>query len=226
MSEDASVCRVIAPLIITYSIRCEVNIHKCLRRYDIACTLRTYKTSSSILLKSINLLWKHLSSSIIMAPTIVLITGANRGIGKGLLSLYLLKENHTIIAANRDLDGPSSRTLSDLPKGERTTLILVKIDATVATDASDAVKHLASLGIDHIDVLIANAGIATIYPTVATLKIDDMQKHFETNVYGVVYLYQAFLPVLKKSEKPTWVSIGSSAAFLTVSTFAPLTRTC
>ncbi|TVY73252.1 Short chain dehydrogenase gsfK [Lachnellula suecica] len=151
-----------------------------------------------------------------MAPTIVLITGANRGIGKGLLSLYLAKPNHTVIAANRDPSHPTSKALFDLPKAEGTSLILVKIDATVPTDAADAVNSLASQGINHVDILIANAGIAYLWPTVADVKVADMQKHFETNVYGVVYLYQAFLPVLKKSNNPRWVSIGSGSGFLTL----------
>lgn len=43
-----------------------------------------------------------------------------------------------------------------------------------------------------------------------------MQKHSETNVFGFVWLFQATLPLLKKSTKdPKWVSMGSSAAFLT-----------
>ena len=152
-----------------------------------------------------------------MVSTVVLITGANRGIGKGLLELYLAKSHHTVIAANRDPNHPTSKALLDLPKAEGTSLLLTKLNATVPTDAVDAVKDLASQGINHIDILIANAGIAYIWPTVADVKINDIQKHFETNVYGVIYLYQAFLPVLKKSKKPTWVSIGSSSAFLTVS---------
>ncbi|PSS12787.1 hypothetical protein M430DRAFT_106153 [Amorphotheca resinae ATCC 22711] len=153
-----------------------------------------------------------------MAPTIVLITGTNRGIGRGLLELYLAKPNHTIIAANRDPNHPTSKALADLPKAEGTSLLLIKIDATVPTDPADAVKELASHGIDHIDILIANAGIAFIWPKVSEVKVEDMQKHTVTNTYGVIHLYQATLPLLKKSKNPKWVSIGSSAAFLTVMT--------
>lgn len=66
-----------------------------------------------------------------MAPTIVLITGANRGIGKGLLELYLLKPNHLVIAANRDPEDPTSKELGELPTANDTTLLVVKNDATV-----------------------------------------------------------------------------------------------
>ncbi len=152
-----------------------------------------------------------------MAPTIVLITGANRGIGKGLLDLYLAKPNHTVIAANRDPNHATSKALAELPKAEGTSLVLVKVDATVPTDPAEAVNQLSSHGIDHVDIIIANAGISYIYPKVSEVKVEDVQKHMVPNVYGIIWLYQAFLPLLKKSQTPTWVSIGSSAAFLTVS---------
>lgn len=151
-----------------------------------------------------------------MAPTIVLITGCNRGIGNGLLKLYLNKPNHLIIAANRDPSAESSQVLKDLPKAEGTSLQLLKIDATVSTDPSSAVKELASQGIEHVDIIIANAGVAYVWPTVAAVKAEEIQTHIETNVYGFIHLYQAFLPLLKKSKSPKFITIGSSAAFLTV----------
>ncbi|TVY17965.1 Norsolorinic acid ketoreductase [Lachnellula arida] len=151
-----------------------------------------------------------------MAPTIVLITGANRGIGKGLLELYLLKPNHLVIAANRDPEDPTSKELAELPTANGTSLLVVKNDATVPTDAAAAVKFLASKDIHHIDIVIANAGVAYVWPKVSELKTEDMQRHIVPNVYGNVWLYQAVLPLLKKSERKIWVSIGSSAAYLTV----------
>ncbi|KAF3399148.1 hypothetical protein DPV78_006603 [Talaromyces pinophilus] len=150
-----------------------------------------------------------------MAPTIVIITGANRGIGKGILELYLQKPNHTIIAANRDPSHPTSKALNDLPKADGTSLHVVKIDATSPTDPADAVKELEIKGIDHIDILIANAGIALGFPKVEEVQVDYIQKHVDVNIYGFIRLYQAFLPVLKKAKNPRWVTIGSSAAFLT-----------
>ncbi|KAE8349778.1 NAD(P)-binding protein [Aspergillus coremiiformis] len=150
-----------------------------------------------------------------MAPTIVLITGANRGIGKGLLELYLAKPNHTVIAATRDPNHPTCKALADLPAAEDTTLRIVKIDATSSTDQADAVKTLTSQGIDHIDILIANAGVALSWPKVSAVKVEDIQKHVDTNAYGLIRLYQAFLPLLKSSHDPKWVTVGSSSAFLT-----------
>lgn len=43
-----------------------------------------------------------------------------------------------------------------------------------------------------------------------------MQKHIDVNVYGVIWLYQATLPLLKKAKSPIWMSLGTSTAYLTV----------
>lgn len=149
-----------------------------------------------------------------MAPTIVLISGANRGLGKGLLELYLVKPNHIVIAANRDPAHASSKALADLPTGPDSKLIVVKTDASVEADPFEAVKELEKQGIDHLDLVIANAGVSTVYPFVKDLRIADLQANLVPNVFGVVWLYQATRPLLLKAEKPKWVTMGSSSGWL------------
>lgn len=152
-----------------------------------------------------------------MVPKIVLITGGNRGIGRGFVELYLARPNHTIIVANRDPEHPTSKSLADLPKAEGTKLLVVKNDATVPTDAADMVRHLASLGIDHLDIVLANAGVCKLWCKVSEVTAEQIQDHVTPNIFGFIWLYQATLPLLKKASKPMWVTNGSSAAFLTVS---------
>ncbi|KAH8690609.1 hypothetical protein BGW36DRAFT_364178 [Talaromyces proteolyticus] len=147
--------------------------------------------------------------------TVVLISGANRGLGKGLLERYLRLANHTIIAANRNPDHPTSKDLFNLPKAEGTELIVVKLDARVWQDAFDAIKSLGSQGIDHIDIVVANAGVAYVWPTVAEVKLEDIIGHFEPNTYGVVALYQAVRPLLQKSKRePIYSIMGTTAGSL------------
>ncbi|KAK0635460.1 hypothetical protein B0T17DRAFT_502991 [Bombardia bombarda] len=151
-----------------------------------------------------------------MASTVVLISGANRGIGKGLLALYLAKPNHVVIAANRDPSHASSKALSDLPKGEGSSLIVVKVDATSPTDALEAVKSLEKdHEVDHLDIVIANAGVCYTWPKVSEVTIEDLQGHFVPNVHGLLFLYQATLPLLRKSSNGKWITIGSCSAWLT-----------
>jgi norsolorinic acid ketoreductase len=153
-----------------------------------------------------------------MAPTIVLITGANRGIGRGLLELYLARDNHTVIATVRDPSHATAKELTALPRAEGTSLVVVKLDVTVPSDPAAAVQELSTkYGIDHVDTFIANAGIALKWVKVSEVTPQDLQPHFDVNIYGFVLLFQAFLPALQKSKRPKWVTLGSSAAFLTVS---------
>ncbi|KAJ5985220.1 hypothetical protein N7522_012416 [Penicillium canescens] len=131
-----------------------------------------------------------------MTNTIYLITGASRGIGRGLAETFLARSNTTVIAAVREPVGASSQSLQSLPKGESSRLIVVKVDSKSPTDPAAAVETLQrEHGIDHLDVVIANAGIGEDFSPV--------------NGYGPIYLYQAVHPLLKKSKKPTFVGVGS-----------------
>lgn len=151
-----------------------------------------------------------------MAPTTVLISGANRGLGKGLVERYLVRDEHTVVAAVRDPNHQTSKALADLPKGRNSRLLVVKIDSTVETDALKAVEQLSAQDIDHLDLVIANAGVARSFPKVSELKTAELQAHITPNVFGVVWLYQATLSLLRKSAQPKWVTMGSSAGQLEV----------
>ncbi|OJI99365.1 hypothetical protein ASPVEDRAFT_123663 [Aspergillus versicolor CBS 583.65] len=146
-----------------------------------------------------------------MSPTIVLITGANRGIGRGLLERYIAKPNHTVIAANRDPKHSASTELLALPTAEGTTVKVVKLDVTSETDGENAARELKELGINHVDILIANAAIGYVFPKLEMARLDDIRTHFETNVIGFARTYQAFFPFLQtaRDRHPKLVTIGS-----------------
>ena len=148
--------------------------------------------------------------------TIVLISGANRGLGRGLLQRYLQLPNHTIIAANRNPSHASSADLFNLPTAAGTKLIVVKVNASIWQDAFDAVKTLESKhGIDHIDIVIANAGVSYTWPKVSEVKLEDIVAHVEPNAYGMVSLFQATRPLLQKSKKePIYAIMGTTASSL------------
>ena len=147
-------------------------------------------------------------------PTIVLISGATCGLGKGLLELYLIKQNHIVIDANRDPAHASSKALADIPTDPDSKLIIVKTDASVKTDPFKAVKELEKQGINHLNLVIANAGVSSVYPFVKDLKVVDLHANLLPNVFGVIWLYQTTRPLLLKAEKHKWVTMGSSAGWL------------
>ena len=151
-----------------------------------------------------------------MTTTNILITGANRGIGRGLLERYLLRPNHVVIAANREPSHPTSQELARLPKAEGTRLITVQIDASIPEHAFTAIKELQEKhDIDHLDIVIPNAGVCSGNPSVAELNIEDLEAHMAPMVYGVVAIYQASRPLLQKSKKePIFAPMGSNAGYI------------
>jgi len=87
--------------------------------------------------------------------TVYLITGANRGLGLGLVTALLKRPNTTIIAGVRDVTSSSSKALLSLHAAEASQVILAHIDSNDQHSAELAVKGLK--GIDRIDTVIANA---------------------------------------------------------------------
>jgi len=148
--------------------------------------------------------------------TTYLITGANRGLGRGLLEAYLSRPNSTVIAGVRDPDAQTSQSLHALKKPTSSHLILVKIDSASATDAEAAVSTLREqYNIHTLDVVIANAGIANALPYVHEAKAEDMLEHFSVNVIGVVTLFRAVRPLLLEN-----CAKGKVTKFITMSSGA------
>ncbi|TVY13171.1 Norsolorinic acid ketoreductase, partial [Lachnellula arida] len=80
------------------------------------------------------------------------------------------------------------------------------------SDALEAVKTLrATHGIAHLDVVVANAGVSYVFPKVSELESRDLRAHLEPNVFGVVRLYRAVLPLLGRAVEPKWVTMGTTA---------------
>ncbi|WP_377266985.1 SDR family NAD(P)-dependent oxidoreductase [Peterkaempfera sp. SMS 1(5)a] len=141
--------------------------------------------------------------------TTTLITGANKGLGFET-ARRLVAEGHTVYLGSRDADR-GRRAAEQL--GARMVLIDVTDDASV--DA--AAKTIAADG--GLDVLVNNAGIESRTPDggiigAGQLTADIMRQTFETNVFGLVRVTHAFLPLLLRSERPTIVNVSSGLASL------------
>jgi hypothetical protein len=103
---------------------------------------------------------------------------------------------------------PHPKSLFDLPTSTASQLIIVKTDASIESDPFDGGKELATQGIGHLNLVIANMGVPYVWPKVSGLKIADLQTHLMPNVFGVFSLYQATLPLLLRSENPKWVTMA------------------
>jgi len=147
-----------------------------------------------------------------MSTTTILITGGNRGLGKGMLTSYLARPNHTVITFVRDPSHSTSQDLSKLPVGANSSLIIIPFDASSDTSPAEAVKILTTKhSISELNVVIANAAIASFPGTALNTPLDNTREQFSINVVGPLALFQAVYPLLKKS-----VEKGQVTKFVTI----------
>ena len=116
-----------------------------------------------------------------IADKSVLITGANRGIGRALLDEALRRGAKKVHAGTR-------RAFRH-PDARVTTLTL---DVTSAPQIRRAVEEVEAL-----DVLINNAGVA-IYDDLTKLEV--IEEHLAVNLLGLLKVTHAFLPLLQRSN--------------------------
>ncbi|PSN65733.1 NAD(P)-binding protein [Corynespora cassiicola Philippines] len=143
--------------------------------------------------------------------TVVFITGAGRGIGKGLTEAYLQRPNHIVIGSVRDSSSPSYDELKKTSAASGSRLILVSLDASHLDSPAKAVKVAEDAGISHVDIVIANAGISSTPGPLAQANLDEVVETLHVNSVSPIALYQAVLPLLEKSQKPIWISMSSAA---------------
>ncbi|KAI1380463.1 NAD(P)-binding protein [Hypoxylon crocopeplum] len=142
---------------------------------------------------------------------VVLITGAGRGIGNALVRAYIARSNCTVVGSIRDYASPGVLQLEASPKGDGSRLLLVKIESSSLTDASSAVKEMEAAGIDHIDILIPNAGTSPPIESMETVDLGVVSSTFHVNALGPLSLYQACYALLRKSNNAKFMPISSAA---------------
>lgn len=123
----------------------------------------------------------------------------------------------------RDTTSASSKALLSLPRGQNSTAILVKIDSLSETDAIAAVKQLQTeYQIKHLDVVIANAGIADFLGKAKDTPVDAFLVHFKVNTVAPVLLFQATFPLLDVAAAPKFVVMSSAAGSISYQEKLPL----
>jgi len=142
--------------------------------------------------------------------TTTLITGANKGLGKET-ARQLIAVGHTVYIGARDED--RGRTAAE-ELGAR----FVRLDVTNDASVAAARKQIEADG--GLDVLINNAGIEGRLPdngivSPADTTAEEIRTIFDTNVFGMIRVTHAFLPLLQKSPGPVIVNLSSGLASLT-----------
>jgi NAD(P)-dependent dehydrogenase (short-subunit alcohol dehydrogenase family) len=138
--------------------------------------------------------------------TKTLITGANRGLGREA-ARRLLADGHDVWLAARD---PAKGRAAAEELGAR----FVELDVTDDASTGAAAERVAAEG--GLDVLVNNAGVLGPRRAVPETTPDDVRLVFETNVFGIVRVTGAFLPLLERSPNPVIVNVSSGMGSLAI----------
>ncbi|MBB5914069.1 NAD(P)-dependent dehydrogenase (short-subunit alcohol dehydrogenase family) [Nocardia transvalensis] len=130
-----------------------------------------------------------------------LITGASRGIGRRLTEAVLDYGDQVVATARRPED------LDDLAARYGSRILPVALDVTDAAAASRAVRQ-ATDAFGALDVVVNNAGYGNSAP-IEEMAEDDFRAQIETNLFGVVNVTRAALPVLRGQRSGVFVQFSS-----------------
>jgi NAD(P)-dependent dehydrogenase (short-subunit alcohol dehydrogenase family) len=138
-----------------------------------------------------------------MENSVALVTGANTGIGKEV-ARQLAAAGLTVYVGSRDA-ARGERAAAEIGRGAR----LLVLDVTDAASIADAARQVTAL-----DILVNNAGISGDGQTADHEEVSTFRRIYETNVFGVVAVTNAFLPALRRSAHPRIVNISSGTGSL------------
>jgi len=132
----------------------------------------------------------------------ILITGASSGIGYSLAKKFASETSNNVIVLARN-----GEKLNKLAASVSGNIIAVEFDL-IKYDYTLLLATLAKEGIDHIDILIHNAGLL-VYKPFGELEVADWEHIYKTNVIGVALLTKALLGKIGGVEHTHIVTIGS-----------------
>jgi NAD(P)-dependent dehydrogenase (short-subunit alcohol dehydrogenase family) len=148
---------------------------------------------------------------------VALVTGANKGIGKEIVR-KLAKSGYTVLLGARDRARGDAAAAELRGEGDIRPIEIDVSDAASIT--ATAARIRSELG--RLDVLVNNAGIArsataargpTATPASAA-SLAEVREVFETNVFGVIAVTQAMLPLLREAPAGRIVNVSSGLGSL------------
>ena len=142
----------------------------------------------------------------------VLVTGANKGIGREVAGQLARKGFHVFVAARNPDAGRKAADEIAKQSGKAT---FIEVDVTDNASVRGAAREFSKIA-DHLDVLVNNAGIMMDGDD-AILEVSDniFRRTIETNVLGALRATRAFAPLLVKSKAPRVINVSSSGGQLT-----------
>jgi len=145
---------------------------------------------------------------------IALVTGATRGIGTETVRQLAQQGVHTLLAGRRR---ESAVEIALTLQAEGLPVEALALDVTDAASIAAAVAHVSERH-GRLDILVNNAGILLDDTTLAPSQqsLDTWRRTFDTNVFAVIAVTQAFLPLLKQSAGARIVNVSSMLGSITL----------
>jgi len=155
-----------------------------------------------------------------MSPTrIALVTGANQGVGLQL-TRELVANGVTVLLGSRNLERGQAAA-AEVGEGA----IAIQIDVTDLASIAGAAERIRS-EFGRLDLLVNNAGISNARAgkvamadyagtsAASIVSIAEVRAIWDTNVFGVLAVYQAMLPLLRLSADARIVNVSSGVGSL------------
>lgn len=145
----------------------------------------------------------------------VLITGASGGFGK-LIVLTLIEKGHIVVASMRGVQDKNKSVAEELKSAGAH---IVEIDVTNEDSVNQGVATAIELA-GGLDVVINNAGVGVL-GLQETFTVEDWQKLFDINVFGVQRVNRAVLPHLRAKNSGLLIHVSSLLGRIALPFYGP-----
>lgn len=135
----------------------------------------------------------------------MLITGCSSGFGYGM-AIKFSHNGYKTYAGVRSLQSTGAKQLQEISK-KNSLLQVIELDVCHQKSITNAIT-LITKQTGRIDILINNAGYGYLGPIEET-PIKDIQEIYETNVFGVLRMVQAVVPVMRKKSSGLIINFSS-----------------
>jgi NAD(P)-dependent dehydrogenase (short-subunit alcohol dehydrogenase family) len=144
-----------------------------------------------------------------------LVTGANKGIGFEVVK-QLAEKGYFVYLGSRSLE--SGKAAAEKLKADGISNVeAIQLDVTDKASIN-AARTLIGKQTTVLDALVNNAGISGGFPQSALdATTEQFRMVYETNVFGVVSVTQAFMDLLQKASEPRVVNVSTAMASLSLS---------